>query len=345
MNHSKNVDINRTSPRRRIWRRSLASGLWVTVLVTAFGAVGTCSEAVDDDFFGAPLFGGPDHPRVVTSNPLAGAENVAEDQVIAIEFNKPISASKCPAAFGLSPSVEGFGTVFGKYFTFSPNVPLPQRTYRMTMTKGCEDDEGRDLVDEYNAQFAVGLSVGPIANGVQAVGVDSQGCPTVWPGTGSASGGDHTLGSCWWDDTLPVLTPSAYEFLGGDDGLTAASSCVDRNTDNIRVIFNRYMDTNVTIGAISLTRLSPPIASTRLSTWTWSDCQAIAPFGCRVVTLVFAEDLATCNNTNAFGVADFNLAQGTGVNFPFYQLDIDTTAADALGNTFAQKFSFGMEGE
>ncbi|MEQ9363715.1 MAG: Ig-like domain-containing protein [Leptospirales bacterium] len=332
-------------PRARPGRRRILAGALSVALALSLLTFVHCSETVDDEIFGAPLLGGTDHPRVVTSNPLAGAQNVSGDQVIALEFNKPISASKCPAAFALSPSTDGFGTVFGKYFTFSPNAPLPQRTYRMTMTKGCEDHEGRDLVDEYNAQFAVGLSVGPISNGVQAVGLESQGCPTVWPGGGSAVGGNHTLGSCWWDDTLPVLTPSAYKFLGGDDGLAAATSCVDRNTDNIRVIFNRYMDPNVTIGAISLTRLSPPIASTRLSTWTWSDCQGIEPFGCRVVTLVFAEDLATCNGTTAFGAADFNLAQGTGTNFPFYQLDIDTTAADALGNTFTQKFSFGMEGE
>lgn len=338
-------DLLKYSQQARARRMRRGMGLLCAAALLAGSAA--CSEAVDEDFFGAPLLGGTDHPRVVTSDPLPGALDVDFNKVIAIEFNKPINPSKCPASFGLTPATDGFGTVFGKYFTFAANTALTSRSYRMTMTKGCEDEEGRDLVDEYNAQFSVGSSIGPIANGVQAVGLESQGCPNTWPGTGSFSGGDHTIGSCWWDSSLRVLSPSAYTLRGGDDGLTAASSCVDRNTDNIRVIFDRYMDINVTIGAITLQRTSPPIASTRLSSWNWTDCQAEAPFGCRVVTLVFAEDIATCNGTTAFGTADFNLSvtAGTGAGFPFYLLEIDTTAADTLGNNFASKFSFGFEGD
>ena len=306
-----------------------------------------CSEAVSDEIFGAPLFGAGDAPRVVNSTPVTGSVGVTRNQVLTLEFKKPLNSAKCSAAFSLTPNVTGYGRVFGNYFLFSPNTLLSEQSYVMTMSKDCEDAEGRDLLDAFYAEFAVGFQIPAETPAVQAVGLASQNCPAAFPAGGSSVGGDHTLGSCWWDNNLAILTASNYRFRGGDDG-SGAGACADVNTDNIVVIFNRYMDINATIAAISLTRQSPPISSIRLASWTWSDCRANAPYGCRAVTLVFSEDRSSCNGASAFGTDDFNLERSNAPSTPgspLYLLEIDTTARDAEETTLTNTFNFGIEGD
>jgi hypothetical protein len=113
------------------------------------------------------------------------------------------------------------------------------------------------------------------------------------------------------------------------------------------MIFNRYMDINATIDAISLSRKTPPISTIRLSSWNWSDCRAIPPYGCRAVTLIFAEDRSSCNGASAFGTDDFNLERSdtSPSGSPLYLLQVDTTARDTDGNTLADTFNFGIEGD
>ncbi|EQA62432.1 Ig-like domain-containing protein [Leptospira alexanderi] len=179
---------------------------------------------------------------------------------------------------------------------------------------------------------------------VQAFGLVSQGCAAALPGTGNAIGGNWLLGSCWWDDTLPILTPSSYQFRGGDDGTAAASACVNRNTDDFKIIFSNYMDPVSTASATNLTRVSPPLTSIRLASWNWSDCQGVFPFGCRVLSLQFSEMESTCGGVLAFGATgDFNLSNAslTGSS-PTYTLQVGVSATDTNGKQLSAPFSFSF---
>lgn len=336
--------------RRLKLSKSLVRLTLQSILLTGLCYCFSCSENLENPFLATPpakaLFGDTKHPRVVFSDPVAGATNVERSKVITLTFNKEINANRCPAAFVLQPPHEGFSKVLGNYFTFTPKDILNEQTYTMSMLKGCEDKDGHDLLTQFDAVFHVGSSLGPIQNTVQAVGLESQNCPATFPGQGSGVGGNHALGSCWWDNTLPMLTASSYTLRGGDDGSGTAAACNDVNTDNIRIIFNRYMDPSTTVNAITLTRKSPPLSTIRLASWAWTDCQLESPYGCRVVTLVFSEDRSSCNGVAAFGNPDFNLerSDNTPAGYPFYTLEIDRTARDASGNGFSNSFSFSMEG-
>ncbi len=325
--------------------------------ILALGALlaggAACSESVDDPFFAAPLLGLSDQPIVVSSVPTAGAVGVSPTETVSIRFNKFMSKEKCPPAFNVQPttasstagSVPGYGYVFNDFYVFTPRSEFGTGSFTMSMSTDCEDTDGRDLREQFDAEFLVGVtSIGPQGDlAVQAVGVASQSGCSGYPGTGSNVGGDHTIGTCWWDDSLPILSPAFYTLRPGDTG---AGSCTDANTDNIVVIFSRYMDPNSTVAAVSLSRISPPVTTIRLSSWSWNDCQAVSPFGCRALTLVFAEDLASCGGTTAFGTSDYDLAQdSSGSGFPFYTLEVDTTATDIYGDTLPSTFSFSLEAE
>ncbi|GBF50441.1 Ig-like protein [Leptospira ryugenii] len=187
---------------------------------------------------------------------------------------------------------------------------------------------------------------------VQAVGLASQSCSLSYPGIGSLIGADWNASTCFWDDSLPILIPSSYRFRAGDQGTGLSNSplsCTDANTDNFRLIFSQYMDVNSTVNAIRLNRKSPPSTLVQLSTWNWSDCQTVYPFGCRVIDLVYAESEASCNGPLAFGNAstggDFNLLRSDNmpIGFPVYSLSVDTSARDVLGKSLQQTFIFHME--
>ncbi len=131
----------------------------------------------------------------------------------------------------------------------------------------------------------------------------------------------------------------------------SSNACADVNTDNFRLIFTQYMDLSTTASAISLTRLSGPATLIKLASHSWSDCQSVAPFGCRVITLAFSEAEATCNGNVNFGnnttSGDFNLSQTTPsvADFPFYRLEVDTTARTIDGTTMSSTFTFDVEGD
>ncbi len=153
---------------------------------------------------------------------------------------------------------------------------------------------------------------------------------------------------------MSMLTPSSYTFRGGDTGagaLASAVDCPDVSTDNFRLIFNNYMNPGVTVSATTLRRLSGPITTIRLASHGWTDCQAVYPYGCRVLTVSFSELEATCNGTGFFGTVatngDFNLGVTTGspAGFPQYMIQVDTTALDAAGKNPENQFNFSMEGK
>lgn len=288
---------------------------------------------------------------VVSTNPTQNQSDVSAEQNIEIIFSKTIHPGRCTSAFTLNSENDGEIIAGGNALKYLPNSSLGTGSHVVELTTDCEDLSGADLLTPLTYSFNVGASTTPI---VQAIGLESQGCSTTHPGAGSASGGDHTLGSCWWDSSLAVLSPTNYEFRGGDDGTGAAAStnaCADVNTDNFRLIFSEYMDIATTTNAISLTRLSGPATLIKLASHTWTDCQTNAPFGCRVITLSFAEAEATCNDTTTFGNnstnGDFNLSQTNApqiVGFPLYRIEVAITARSTAGTTLNETFAFDMEG-
>lgn len=329
----------------KLWINWISNGL---LLSTTLG----CTMLEDELAALAPLLDDVNYLEVINHTPFSGSTGILANQSIAILFNKEIDPSKCMGAFSIIPSITGAKQAFGSAFSFDPDDDLVDGSYTFTLSKSCEDKDNRDLRSEFTATFSVGPDASPA---VQAVGLESQSCSSSFPGMGSYTGGDHTLGSCWWDTSLPRLSPTYYEFRGGDSGGGSSGStddCADISTDNFRMIFTQYMDTGVTIDAIRLLKQSPPSSTIKLANYIWSDCQAIYPFGCRVVTLSFAELAASCNDIGAFGTlatdGDFNLACTNCPNavsgFPIYTLEVDTTAISTAGANMDETFIFGMEG-
>lgn len=290
---------------------------------------------------------------VITTSPVQNQSDVDDGQQVEIIFSKPIHPGRCTSAFLFDNDNDGQVLAGGNALKFSPNATLSTGTHVAELTTDCEDLSGGDLVTPLTLTFNVGETVVPA---VQAVGLESQGCSNTYPGTGSASGGDHTLGSCWWDSGLAVLSPTNYEFRGGDDGTggpTLTNACTpDVTSDNFRVIFSQYMDPATTANAITLTRLSGTSTQIRAATHVWTDCQSVSPFGCRVITISFAEAEASCNGPANFGDnstgGDFNLGQTDApavANFPLYRLEVDTTASSAEGTNLGTTFAFDVEGD
>lgn len=331
-------------------KSSIIKFLFVTL--TVISGLMACSKIEDELDALVPLLDDDEILEVVSSVPVSGATGISGDQTIYVLFNKTIDSNKCSAAFSISPSTTGSTRAAGNALEFNPDKDLSDGSYTYTISKDCEDLESRDLFREYSATFSVGPGSSPA---VQAIGLESQSCPTTAPGSGSAVGGNHTLGSCWWDSSLSILSPTNYEFRGGDTGAGALGSpvdCADVNTDNIRIFFTSYMDPSTTISAISLTRQSPPATQIKIANFTWTDCNGSNPYGCKVVTIQFAELEASCNGTAAYGNlgtnGDFNLSCTTCpaavADFPIYLLEVDTTARSTGGVNMDDTFSFSFEG-
>ncbi len=260
------------------------------------------------------------------------------------------------ASISISPSISGNYAWSGgnQVLTLTPTVPLTYGvTYTVTMSTSAVSSGNIQSSTPTIASFTAGSPVTTPA--VYAFGVESQpGCPTTLAGaTGSAAGGNWLLAaSCYWSILVPMLTPSSYQFTGGDNGTGLSGStnaCADQTTDNFRIIFNTYMDTNATQAAVSLKRLSPPLTSIALASSVWTDCQLVSPYGCRVLTLSYAEQEASCNG-NLFGNistgGDFNLLKTTPAvaNYPLYQITVSSSAKDTNG-VFMTPFNFSLIGQ
>lgn len=268
---------------------------------------------------------------------------------IEINFSHTMDTPVTQSAISFSPSLTGsFSWSNGNQtVTFSPDQRFIYGIrYTINISTNARSIDNINLPILNSFGFVAGglLTGAPV---VQAVGVESQGCANAFPGVGNAAGGDWTSGNCFWDNSLPILSPTNYRFRGGDTG-TSPASCLDVNTDNFRLIFSNYMDLNSTINAVRLRRTSPPTTTVQLSSWNWADCQGVAPFGCRVLNVIYAEQEASCNGAlfgNAGTGGDFNLllSSGNPVGFPYYNLSVDTSAKDVNNIPLNSTFNFAME--
>ncbi|MCR1795523.1 Ig-like domain-containing protein [Leptospira sp. id769339] len=272
---------------------------------------------------------------------------------VVITFSEAMDTAKTTLAVSASFSGDFDWSGGGTILTITPDVPFVYGTrYNVNISTSAESTLGYSMSTAVTSSFVAGAITGPPT--VQAIGVESQGCASSFPGVGSATGGDWTLGSCYWDSSLAVLSASSYYFRGGDDGSGASAStaaCSDVATDNFKIIFSNYMNPTTTASAVRLQRLSPPLTTVRMATYSWSDCQGVYPYGCRVLITSFSELEASCNGSLAFGNAatggDFNLLRtdNAPADFPFYQLFVDTTAIDVNGVNLRNQFQFVMEGK
>ncbi|TGK43536.1 Ig-like domain-containing protein [Leptospira andrefontaineae] len=298
---------------------------------------------------------------ILTNNVSNGCLGNPSTNSIVMNFNTPMKTNETQAAFGVSPFVSGnFQWSSGnQVLTYVTDEKLQYGTrYTVSLSTAAQGGNQSFLASSVSGSFlAGGNNPSPI---VQAIGLASQGgCASTYPGVGSSSGGNWSAASCWWDDSMAILAPNNYTFRGGDNAVGDSTSCTDRNTDNFRIIFNNHMKSTAT-DSISLTRTSAASTVIRLSSWTWSDCQAVYPFGCRVLDLVFSEIESSCGGSSAFGTAgDFNLTNanfdftwnGTPAfpyptivpspNSPVYNLQIGSGAFDAMGRSITP-FSFSF---
>lgn len=299
---------------------------------------------------------------IMTTTVSNGCMGNPTAQSIVLNFNTPMNPVVTQAAVNINPPVSGnfTWTAGNQTLTFTTDSKLEFGVrYTVSVATSAEAANNTLLSAPVTASFiAGGNNPTPI---VQAVGLVSQvgapGCSPSFPAIGSATGGTWTAASCWWDSSLPILQPSNYRFEGGDEGTNNPASCNDKTTDDFRLVFNNYMNPGNTINAVSLSRSSGASTVIRLSSWNWSDCQAVYPFGCRVLDVMFSEMESSCGGANQFGSsADFNLTNAkfdfsanngaipypaipVSPSYPIYTIQVNGSATDVLGRSLTP-FSF-----
>ena len=229
--------------------------------------------------------------------------------------------------------------------------------YSLTVDTTAKDPAGNTL----STQFALSFTTENTSPRVTAVGLQSHGglCDAFGdPGATVASlPRDSSAGLCWWDDSKAIGAATNYRFVAGGSGLNAAggngahvgAGCnTDVTTDNFRIIFSRYMSIT-TQSAVDIKRISTPQKFPKIVNFSWSDCRAVSPFGCRVLTFSVAEaEDRSCGTATEFGGGDFNMSRDDNdsaqTGTPYYQITVDQTAEDTDGGKLPSAFSFFMEG-
>ncbi|MDX1958571.1 MAG: Ig-like domain-containing protein [Leptospiraceae bacterium] len=269
---------------------------------------------------------------------------------IQIQFSEPMNPIDVQSSVSISPS---FSFQYNWDSSFQNLELIPDQPYQfsqrytMTINQNAKNSSGVKMQQVVYASFIAGGNFDKPE--VLAFGVESQACA----GTGSIIGGDWNLPSCYWDNSLPILGPSSYQFRAGDDGTGAtgiSNACLDVTSDNFVILFNRFMNIGSVLNSVSIERLSPPFTTIRLSSYSNSDCDTNYPYGCKKFILRYSEQEASCNGIlfgNALTNGDFNLSRTDNMpsGIPIYTLRVNTSARDALGQSLKSEFNFSMEGK
>ncbi len=193
-NMSANSRANHVGRTRPGAGRALRAALWLCVAVS-LSAFASC-KAVEDAFadFLPVVGGGEDPPRVTGSSPAPGQRGVHKDSPVILTFNKRIEQQKCIGAFTIQPPLPG---VFD--FTASEMIFTSSRqfrggeTYIVSLTQDCEDANGVDLEEQYNASFSTSNELSPPFILRASARKNATGClpadifQDVYPNTGSNS--------------------------------------------------------------------------------------------------------------------------------------------------------------
>lgn len=270
---------------------------------------------------------------------------------ITIRFSKPMNEREVQLGLRLEPYVSYrlewlepnlVRIVFDEYLE-------SQTRYRLILASGVSALDGSKISQPIQFDFFMGEGIKPPE--VIGFGVASQSCGLGIQEIGSITGARWDSGTCFWSRGLAILSPHFYQFRGGDDGSGESgspSACADVATDNIKLFFDQYVDPISVITSSRLTKISPPTSNIRLSTWEWSFCQTVYPYGCREVTYSFAESEASCNGSlfgnNSTG-GDFNLSNSVWApNFyPYYEFRLDTEVRSVTGKRMSSPFVIQME--
>ncbi|XDD47408.1 Ig-like domain-containing protein [Leptospira sp. WS39.C2] len=221
--------------------------------------------------------------------------------------------------------------------------------YQMILASGVSALDGTKINQPIRLDFYMGE--GDKSPEVIGFGLSSQNCSLGVQELGSLTGARWDSNTCFWSQGQAILSPHEYQFRGGDDGtgeINSSASCADILTDNFKIFFDQYVDPISVISSSRLVKISPPSSNVRLSTWEWSHCQTVYPFGCREVSYSFSESEASCNG-NLFGNnltgGDFNLASSIHApNFyPYYEFRLDTEVRSVTGKRMVSPFVIQME--
>ncbi|XDD43608.1 Ig-like protein [Leptospira sp. WS60.C2] len=268
-----------------------------------------------------------------------------------LRFSKPMNQVEMQFGLRLDPSVslQLVWTNPNELQLVLDEALRSQTRYHLILPAGLSATDGSKFLQPIQMDFMTGE--GPKPPSVIAFGLASQNCGLGLQELGNLTGARWDSGFCFWSVGLPILSPKDYQFRGGDDGTGSSgvsSACADVTTDNFRVIFDEYVDPISVISSSRLTKISPPSSNIRLSTWEWTHCQTVVPFGCREITYSFAESEASCNGSmfgnNATG-GDFNLSHSANApnDFPYYEFRLDTEVRSVHGKRMLSPFVIQME--
>lgn len=270
---------------------------------------------------------------------------------IQVQFSKPMNQVEVGLGLRIEPVISyRLEWETSTSLTVLPDTNWsPETRYHILFPVGLHSLDGAELSTVVRSDFLVGADLNDPE--VIGFGLESQNCNLGIQELGSDTGAVWDSGFCFWSRGLPILSPNSYHFRGGDSGFGGPgtnSDCADVNTDNFRIFFNQYMDTTSVIGASRLSKISPPSTNIRLSTWNWSHCQSVSPFGCKQLTYSFAESEASCNGTlfgNISTGGDFNLSfSARAPNFyPYYEFRLDPEAKSVSGKRMKVGFTIQVE--
>ncbi|WP_244279893.1 Ig-like domain-containing protein [Leptospira brenneri] len=288
--------------------------------------------------------------NILLGDVTPGCTGIPGPAPIQVRFSKPMNPSEVNLGLRMEPSIS-YRIEWenpSQIRILPDSLFLPNTRYYIFFPAGIHSLDGVALEESFRKDFLVGNVSDPAVIGF---GLESQNCGLGIQEIGSITGARWDSATCFWSEGLPILSPHSYQFRGGDDGTGdsgISSACADVNTDNFRIFFNQFMDTTSVIGATRFSKISPPSTNIRLSTWVWSNCQTVSPYGCRELTYSYAESEASCNGSLFGNIAtggDFNLSASiSSPNFyPYYEFRLEAEAKSILGKRMKNAFVIQVE--
>ncbi len=266
--------------------------------------------------------------------------------IVELHFNEVISKEVCRKAVRFSDSTSFSLQTQDRSLVWIPEREIPNGAHQLLVSTACENAEGKNLIKDFVLPITIEAPPKPVIKPetpipppppnppqpptpptpppvppqpeppiplrVIALGVSSQICGTRYPDKGSANGGNWTATSCYWDESLPILNSSRYQFRGGDSGLGSFGStdaCADVTTDNFVIQFSESVAINEIWEKVRLEKVNPPSTIVRLARVIPAFCQDSGETLCKQYTVVFAEQEATCNGSLFGRLQDLNLSE------------------------------------
>ncbi|MCE9501710.1 MAG: Ig-like domain-containing protein, partial [Leptospira sp.] len=137
--------------------KSLSSVAFLILISIAAFSV-QCNKAAKGAQKFSPFPGEAEPPNILLSSPTSGSSNLQTNQKISFMFSKPMNMDACRLAFSIVPTTLGFMDSTDITFNFTPAQAFKYGSYTYSLTKSCEDKDGRDLKNPFSASFSIGSS-------------------------------------------------------------------------------------------------------------------------------------------------------------------------------------------